>query len=222
MGPTNLQKAVPAPARPARPPARPSSQGTSLGGYIATALAAAHGDRVGKVIVGPGSAGSPNSLPPDADLVARRVAGNLSDAEYLAELFPLDLPQGGQAGSQGGTLGKAAGAPSLQLTLACWMLATSRRGCWPRWGSAAVVPGGSLTALRGRPNHASSTVWRVRVGELPLARSRSLAGVEGACRCLYNMEGGVVDPQNPEIGTRQAAAALTFVSRKARPWACSL
>lgn len=75
-------------------PALPLLQGLSMGGMIATALAAEGGGRVGKVVLAPGTAGSPQSGMRDMELWQRMLAGNITFLDFVGGIFPLDTPEG--------------------------------------------------------------------------------------------------------------------------------
>ncbi len=73
----------------------PNLLGWSMGGMVATALAALHGPQVGRVVVVSGSAGGPTSTFPTAN--ALQIVGdpNATALEQASLLFPVETPAGG-------------------------------------------------------------------------------------------------------------------------------
>lgn len=80
-----------------RPPVNPLAQGWSLGGMVATAMAALYGPQVGSVVVAAGSAGSRNSFAPAPDVLELSIRQNISALEGATVLFDLSTAQGARA-----------------------------------------------------------------------------------------------------------------------------
>lgn len=82
---------------------RPHIAGVSMGGMIAVAMAAEHGELLGSVIVAPGSAGSPRSRLPNPAFVQQVLSGRATKLDWLNAAFPLDTNAGeGWVGRKGG------------------------------------------------------------------------------------------------------------------------
>lgn len=72
----------------------PNLLGLSMGGFIATASAALHGQAYNKVIIVAGSAGSPNSEAPTAVAQQTLISPNSDPLLRLNVSYPLEYPVG--------------------------------------------------------------------------------------------------------------------------------
>lgn len=65
-----------------------------MGGQIAITLAATAGDQVGKVVLVPGNAGSPNSRMLGSAVWQQIANGTIDFLGFVEALFPLDTEEG--------------------------------------------------------------------------------------------------------------------------------
>lgn len=99
---------------------------------IATAMAALHGDELGKVVVVSGSAGAPNATAPSPRAIqlatTRRPNGSMNDLEVASLLFDVNSTEG-LPGSCSAKLTLSSCTPHLGLHTLVWFALLSEARC---------------------------------------------------------------------------------------------